>query len=151
MIMPRVVLGKAKSQHVMDGLWSNEYEDRRLCRGSCQAKEKYLVYNRRLRQGLPLSKSSSMQRTDSDLRAMNMDNNVEGRTRQKKSPNMQQTSYGPKVAKTDGYAKGHARNVLTRSGQTLVMRSKVLDKVRDHVESWGVTEKLFVGGRSRNL
>ena len=49
-----------------------------------------------------------------------MDDNAEGRTRKNKSPNTQQMGYGPRVAKTNGYAEGHARIVLARSGQTLV-------------------------------
>ena len=33
----------------------------------------------------------------------------------------------------------------------LLMRSEVLNKVRDHGESWRVTEEQVVGERSRNL
>ena len=49
-----------------------------------------------------------------------MDGNAEGHTRQKKGPDMQQTGYSPRDVKTDGYAKGRAKKVLARSGQTPV-------------------------------
>ena len=58
-----------------------------------------------------------------------MNNNAEGRTRQKKSINMHGMSYGLRVTKMDDYVEGFARNVLACSGRTATPRV-VLSKTK---------------------
>ena len=53
-------------------------------------------------------------------KALRMQRTTMLRVAARKSPAMQQTSYGPRAIKIDGYTKGHARNVIAHSGQTLV-------------------------------
>ena len=53
---------------------------------------------------------------DFSQRATKMDDNVEGSALQKKSPDMQRTSYNPRAMKTDDYDEGRARKVLARIG-----------------------------------
>ena len=55
---------------------------------------------------------------DFGLRAMKTNDNAEGCTRQKKSPDTQQTSYSSRAVKTDGYAEDGAGKVLACSEQT---------------------------------